>query len=826
MVAAAANPSPMPAQKAPAFDPAAAQGNINAYNFWAPIASSSGGDRYSNGLIDAAANMVYQLGLQGQMNPDNFQLAYDSGNQAGAMQWAASFLHQNDPTNYPQPPVLTLNQQESAYNALQQGGINQQTVSGALNAGIPVSAISAYATSTNPNFFAEAIAPSRWYGNAGSQIAGSLQGMYNNLPPALQAQTMNPLDTYITQVGQGKTYSSTYQGFTNPAEIEYGILGGFLNQPALLNARGGTQVDVTTLPNYNQSMSAYGNAQGQAIQKWQSLNSGNDNQALAMIAGIVASFFLGPEMMAFAQGLGATGMAAGAIAGSLTAAGSTALSDVVGGTSLDNVGQALLTGAVGGTLTPTLTQAGVPPSIAGAVTNGVLSAAKGQDPLQGVISGLATGAIGTAVGATSGPSTTPDTGSSTPTPDASTSAPTVPPTPPPDASGTPSPLPATDPNISTGSGPVDAPAAPAEPPATTPDAAPPTTPPDAGSAAPAAPPDAGSAAPSAPPDTGPPSVTPPPDVTPPPVTPPTDPGALPTDATATPAQTGALPDASLLPDPTTVPNVGLAAAPGTGFLDSPIAPATDPNTIAPQAQPPAADTGALQTITDPNASPDPSKLIGKVIGAIGSIAGQSGTNAPTSGTASTGGTTSVNPLSKQMDPSGMAAASNTNSAANGALGFMMSPTGVLKSTGLTSTQPTATASAKKVAPNQQGIQPISYYDFGTNVNPAAVLGALPSAQPAANAQAFRRGGHAVWGPGGGQEDKIPAVLSDGEYIMDAEVVSALGGGSSHEGARLLDEFRKQVRARARSAPIDKIPPKPKSPLEYLRDAKKELKKHG
>ena len=47
--------------------------------------------------------------------------------------------------------------------------------------------------------------------------------------------------------------------------------------------------------------------------------------------------------------------------------------------------------------------------------------------------------------------------------------------------------------------------------------------------------------------------------------------------------------------------------------------------------------------------------------------------------------------------------------------------------------------------------------------------------------------------GDGRSDSIPAVLSDGEYVMDAETVALLGNGSSKAGAKKLDEMRVNIR---------------------------------
>lgn len=71
------------------------------------------------------------------------------------------------------------------------------------------------------------------------------------------------------------------------------------------------------------------------------------------------------------------------------------------------------------------------------------------------------------------------------------------------------------------------------------------------------------------------------------------------------------------------------------------------------------------------------------------------------------------------------------------------------------------------------------------------------------------------GEGGGQDDIVPIQGAPGEYMFDADTVSALGDGNNAEGARRLDAFREQIRAHKRSAPPTEIPPKAKAPMEYL-----------
>ena len=81
-------------------------------------------------------------------------------------------------------------------------------------------------------------------------------------------------------------------------------------------------------------------------------------------------------------------------------------------------------------------------------------------------------------------------------------------------------------------------------------------------------------------------------------------------------------------------------------------------------------------------------------------------------------------------------------------------------------------------------------------------------------------GFAVGGPGTGQSDDIPTMLSDGEYVIDADTVAALGDGSSKAGASILDKFRQEIRKHKRSASVNDIPPKAKTAMAYLKTARK------
>lgn len=128
-----------------------------------------------------------------------------------------------------------------------------------------------------------------------------------------------------------------------------------------------------------------------------------------------------------------------------------------------------------------------------------------------------------------------------------------------------------------------------------------------------------------------------------------------------------------------------------------------------------------------------------------------------------------------------------------------------------------------------------YYTYGQVVNPADFLagGGQPlntnvpietgvrqnlNVPILAGRKDYRQGSY-VEGAGDGQSDDIPAMLADGEYVMDAEIVSALGNGSNKAGAKVLDKMRENIRKHKRSGSLNSIPPKAKSPLAYMKGAK-------
>ena len=122
------------------------------------------------------------------------------------------------------------------------------------------------------------------------------------------------------------------------------------------------------------------------------------------------------------------------------------------------------------------------------------------------------------------------------------------------------------------------------------------------------------------------------------------------------------------------------------------------------------------------------------------------------------------------------------------------------------------------------VRDLSVYQGGSTNKPRSDFAAANLPEVIANLRSvgglpMKRGGRAqfaVTGSGTGRSDSIPAVLSDGEYVMDAETVALLGDGSSSAGARKLDQFRANLRKdKGRNLARGKFSVNAKSPEAYL-----------
>jgi hypothetical protein len=103
---------------------------------------------------------------------------------------------------------------------------------------------------------------------------------------------------------------------------------------------------------------------------------------------------------------------------------------------------------------------------------------------------------------------------------------------------------------------------------------------------------------------------------------------------------------------------------------------------------------------------------------------------------------------------------------------------------------------------------MAYYQYGNPPTQAKAMGGL------SQVHSMKIGGGAD-----GRSDDVNAVLSDGEYVMDAETVAMLGNGSSKAGAAKLDQMRSKLRQhKGKNLASGKISPNAKSPLAYLKGA--------
>jgi len=113
---------------------------------------------------------------------------------------------------------------------------------------------------------------------------------------------------------------------------------------------------------------------------------------------------------------------------------------------------------------------------------------------------------------------------------------------------------------------------------------------------------------------------------------------------------------------------------------------------------------------------------------------------------------------------------------------------------------------------------------GDFIFPADVVSALGSGSTDAGVQKLDQlvdeyGGAEMVDAEFEDEGSINALLSNGEYRIPRAVVAAIGGGSVDAGAKKLDSMMKNIRRSYRSAPVDNIPAKAKkSPLQYMKRA--------
>lgn len=121
-------------------------------------------------------------------------------------------------------------------------------------------------------------------------------------------------------------------------------------------------------------------------------------------------------------------------------------------------------------------------------------------------------------------------------------------------------------------------------------------------------------------------------------------------------------------------------------------------------------------------------------------------------------------------------------------------------------------------------EPMKYADGGSVMPQQDKYGYYTYGQIPQTMRGFAKGGlSSLARPSSfdGRSDDIPAVLSDGEFVIDAETVALLGNGSSDAGANRLEEMRRAVRKQKGGALSQgKISSDAKHPLAYLKSSKK------
>jgi hypothetical protein len=160
------------------------------------------------------------------------------------------------------------------------------------------------------------------------------------------------------------------------------------------------------------------------------------------------------------------------------------------------------------------------------------------------------------------------------------------------------------------------------------------------------------------------------------------------------------------------------------------------------------------------------------------------------------------PMNPRMMQTGMPA---------GGMGRGMPSQGGLNQAMQTGNMPPAGGMPMRGSPQPVNRNPrTSYYQYGTP--PGASKPGMAAGGALNMVRSYNIGGGAD-----GRSDDVDAVLSDGEYVFDAETVALLGNGSSEAGADRLDQMREKIRKqKGKHLAQGKISPDAQSPLSYLK----------
>ena len=125
---------------------------------------------------------------------------------------------------------------------------------------------------------------------------------------------------------------------------------------------------------------------------------------------------------------------------------------------------------------------------------------------------------------------------------------------------------------------------------------------------------------------------------------------------------------------------------------------------------------------------------------------------------------------------------------------------------------------------QNNMPNVGMYADGGDVAPVGMglpqSAAMPQLMSAAQwGYVNARAGGRINGPGDGKSDDIPALLSNGEHVIDAATVSDLGNGDNDTGQKRIEELKQKIRSNAGRKNPRKASPKQKGLGSLLNSAR-------
>ena len=139
-------------------------------------------------------------------------------------------------------------------------------------------------------------------------------------------------------------------------------------------------------------------------------------------------------------------------------------------------------------------------------------------------------------------------------------------------------------------------------------------------------------------------------------------------------------------------------------------------------------------------------------------------------------------------------------------------------------RPSQQVAANPMDVYQNNMPNVGMYADGGDVAPVGMglpqSAAMPQLMSAAQwGYVNARAGGRINGPGDGKSDDIPALLSNGEHVIDAATVSDLGNGDNDTGQKRIEEIKQKIRSNAGRKNPNKASPKQKGLAVLLKSAR-------